>query len=199
MALQDGGRITWPCRWLRRLARSISRRPALKADFFLSFTVTPIFTFTNVTNGTKLRTRSISDRPGVRSDGRRNWGEPQHRLTPPMGIPIVPLACGSAVHNRRQAAVWRHTGGLGRDQSTGYGCGQNNELHGEGSIGQQLHGTKPPNDCAQNSPPPPPPQPSPTPIPIGNVGAARAKMQPTTGAATISIDRTQALCVTTVQ
>ena len=44
--------------------------------------------------------------------------------------------------------------GCGGTHSTGYGCGQNNELHGEGSIGQQLHGTKPPNDCAQNPPPP---------------------------------------------
>jgi hypothetical protein len=84
--------------------------------------------------------------------------------------------------------------GCGGTKSTGYGCGQNNELHGEGSIGQQLHGTKPPNDCAKN--PPPPPQPSPTPIPIGNVGAARAKQQPTAGAA-IAIDRTQALGVAT--
>src|SRR5262249_39349342 len=83
-------------------------------------------------------------------------------------IPIVP----SGVQVGGYTTVGRpRSGGIqigcGGTHSTGYGCGQNNELHGPGSAGQAIHGTKPPGDCAQA---PPAPQPSPTPIPPGGGG-----------------------------
>ncbi|HZI57736.1 MAG TPA: hypothetical protein VFF39_13225, partial [Verrucomicrobiae bacterium] len=89
--------------------------------------------------------------------------------------------------------------GCGGTKSSGYGCGQNNELHGQGSIGQAIHGTKPPTDCAR-TPPPPPPAPSPTPIP-GPSGCA-STIGGGTGCtanrpAAVLIDKTQALCAAT--
>jgi hypothetical protein len=128
--------------------------------------------------------------------GAGNWVQTSSTGFDPQsqGIPIVPS--GVQIGGYTTVGRPRFGGiqvGCGGTKSTGYGCGQNNELHGEGSIGQQIHGTKPPNDCAQN---PPPPQPSPTPVPIGSVSAARVKKQPTTNAA-FAIDSAQALCVAT--
>jgi hypothetical protein len=167
-----------------------------------SFTVTPIFTFTNVNNPSEgAHTVNCAD-SGVSCsfpiNGSGNWVQTSSTGFDPQsqGIPIVPS--GVQIGGYTTVGHPRFGGiqvGCGGTHSSGYGCGQNNELHGAGSIGQAIHGTKPPNDCATN--PPPPPQPSPTPVPIGNVdNAARAKKQPTAGAA-IAIDRAQALCVAT--
>jgi hypothetical protein len=164
-----------------------------------SFTVTPIFTFTNVNNPNEgAHTINCAD-SGVSCSfpitGSGNWVQTSSTGFDPQsqGIPIVPS--GVQIGGYTTVGHPRFGGiqvGCGGTRSSGYGCGQNNELHGAGSIGQAIHGTKPPNDCATN----PQPAPSPTPVPIGNVGAARVKKQPTTGAA-IAIDRAQALCVAT--
>ncbi len=166
-----------------------------------SFTVTPILTFTNVNNPNEgAHTINCADAGAACSfpiNGSGNWVQTSSTGFDPQsqGIPIVPS--GVQIGGYTTVGHPRFGGvqvGCGGTHSSGYGCGQNNELHGAGSIGQAIHGTKPPNDCAQN---PPPPQPSPTPIPIGKVdNAARARQQPTTGAA-IAIDRAQALCVAT--
>ncbi len=146
--------------------------------FSSSFTVTPIFTFTNVNNPNEApHTINCSDSGSACSfpmGGSGNWVQTSSTGFDPqsMGIPIVPSSVQiggyTTVGKPRFGGVQVGCGGT---KSAGYGCGQNNELHGEGSIGQQLHGTKPPNDCAQQ-PPPPPPAPSPTPIPTGGGGCA---------------------------
>jgi len=138
-----------------------------------TFTVTPIFTITNVNNPNEpVHTINCATDPGVTCSfpmtGSGNWVltsstgfDPQSQ-----GIPIVPS--GVQVGGYTTIGRGRSGGvqvGCGGTKSTGYGCGQNNELHGAGSIGQAIHGTKPPNDCAQAPPPPPPPAPSPTPVP----------------------------------
>lgn len=184
--------------------------------FSSSFTVTPIFTFTNVNNPNEApHTINCADSGSACSfpmGGSGNWVQTSSTGFDPqsMGIPVVPS--GVQIGGYTTVGKPRFGGvqvGCGGTRSTGYGCGQNNELHGEGSIGQQLHGTKPPNDCAQN-PPPPPPQPSPTPIPsgcavIGGGGtgctatATPKAIQPTTGrnGAATQI-QTQTLCAVTM-
>jgi len=142
-----------------------------------SFTVTPIFTFTNVNNPNEAaHTVDCSD-PAIACsfpiNGSGNWVQTSSTGFDPQsqGIPIVPS--GVQVGGYTTVGHARSGGiqvGCGGTKSTGYGCGQNNELHGEGSIGQAIHGTKPPNDCAKN--PPPPPAPSPTPISTGGGGCA---------------------------
>jgi hypothetical protein len=116
------------------------------------------------------------------------------------GIPIVPS--GVQIGGYTTVGRGRFGGiqvGCGGTKSSGYGCGQNNELHGEGSAGQAIHGTKPPNDCA--APPPPPPSPSPTPIPSSGgcfsttPGTGCTMKTGTTGRATIQPQ--QSLCATT--
>jgi hypothetical protein len=166
--------------------------------FSSTFTVTPILTFTNVNPPNDAHRVDCSDPSAACSfpmGGAGNWVQTSSTGFDPQsqGIPIVPS--GVQIGSYTTVGRPRFGGiqvGCGGTKSTGYGCGQNNELHGEGSIGQQIHGTKPPNDCAQN----PQPAPSPTPVPIGSIGAARVKKQPATGAA-FAIDSAQALCVST--
>ena len=145
-----------------------------------SFVVTPIFTLTNVNNpGEPAHTINCLSDPGVTCsfpiNGSGNWVQTSTTGFDPQsqGIPIVPS--GVQVGGYTTVGHARSGGiqvGCGGTKSGGYGCGQNNELHGEGSIGQAIHGTKPPNDCAQNPPPPPPP--SPTPVPVsGGCNATR--------------------------
>lgn len=169
--------------------------------FSSSFTVTPILTFTNVNPPNDIHTVDCSDPNNACSfpmGGAGNWVQTSSTGFDPQsqGIPIVPS--GVQVGGYTTVGRPRFGGiqvGCGGTKSSGYGCGQNNELHGEGSIGQQIHGTKPPNDCATN----PQPAPSPTPVPIGTVGstgAARVKQQSTTNTS-FTVDRAQALCVAT--
>jgi hypothetical protein len=140
--------------------------------FSSTFTVTPILTFTNVNNPNEApHTVNCSNPSSACSfpmGGAGNWVQSSSTGFDPQaqGIPIVPS--GVQIGGYTTVGRPRFGGiqvGCGGTKSAGYGCGQNNELHGEGSIGQQLHGTKPANDCASN-PPPPPPQPSPTPVPV---------------------------------
>jgi hypothetical protein len=138
-----------------------------------NFDVTPVFTLTNVNDPTEsVHTINCSTDPGVSCsfpiNGSGNWVKTSTTGFDPQsqGIPIVPS--GVQVGGYTTTGKARSGGiqvGCGGTKSTGYGCGQNNELHGEGSAGQAIHGTKPPNDCANNPPPPPPPSPSPTPVP----------------------------------
>jgi hypothetical protein len=173
-----------------------------------SFTVTPILTFTNVNNPGDVRTVDCSSSGNACSfpiNGSGNWVQTSTTGFDPQsqGIPIVP----SGVQVGGYTTVGRpRAGGIqvgcGGTKSTGYGCGQNNELHGEGSAGQAIHGTKPPNDCGA-PPPPPPPAPSPTPIPTGGGGGCAvtgtggggctAKVAPT-GNIVVGIPKVQALC-----
>jgi len=138
--------------------------------FSSSFTVTPILTFTNVNNPNEAphTVHCASSACSFPMGGAGNWVQTSSTGFDPQaqGIPIVPS--GVQIGGYTTVGRPRFGGiqvGCGGTKSSGYGCGQNNELHGEGSIGQQIHGTKPPNDCA--APPPPPPAPSPTPIPVG--------------------------------
>jgi hypothetical protein len=178
-----------------------------------SFTVTPIFTFTNVNNPNEAaHTFNCGDTGNTCSfpiGGSGNWVKTSSTGFDPQsqGIPIVPS--GVQVGGYTTVGHPRSGGiqvGCGGTKSTGYGCGQNNELHGEGSIGQAIHGTKPPNDCATNPPPPPP---SPTPIPtaggcattIGGTGCTittGSAPRPTSSAAATTTPQTQALCATAV-
>ncbi|HEY6971336.1 MAG TPA: hypothetical protein VJA94_19150 [Candidatus Angelobacter sp.] len=122
--------------------------------FSSSFTVTPILTFTNVNNSSDVRTVDCSNSANACSfpmNGSGNWVQTSSTGFDPqsMGIPTVPS--GVQVGSYTTVGRPRYGGiqvGCGGTKSTGYGCGQNNELHGTGSIGQQIHGTKPPNDCA---------------------------------------------------
>jgi hypothetical protein len=142
-----------------------------------TFTVTPIFTLTN--NGNPAEPAHIincaTDPAFTCSfpiNGSGNWVltsstgfDPQSQ-----GIPVVPpgIHIGGGYITVGHGRSGGMQVGCGGTRSAGYGCGQNNELHGAGSIGQAIHGAKPPNDCARN--PAPPPAPSPTPIsgtPIG--------------------------------
>lgn len=184
--------------------------------FSSSFTVTPILTFTNVNNPNEApHTVDCSDPNSACSfpiNGSGNWVKTSSTGFDPQsqGIPIVPS--GVQVGGYTTVGHPRYGGiqvGCGGTKSTGYGCGQNNELHGEGSAGQAIHGTKPPKDCAGNNPPPPPPQPSPTPIPtaggcastIGGTGctatAGAAVQKSSTGRATLIQNQTTAICVAT--
>src|SRR5215472_8598154 len=128
--------------------------------FSSSFTVTPILTFTNVNNSSDVKSINCGDSTAACSfpmKGSGNWVQTSSTGfdSQSMGIPTVPsgvqIGSYSTVGRARYGGIQVGCGGT---KSTGYGCGQNNELHGENSIGQALHGTKPPNDCA--SPPPPP-------------------------------------------
>src|SRR5215470_6099973 len=129
--------------------------------FSSSFTVTPILTFTNVKNSSDVKSINCSDSSAACSfpmQGSGNWVQTSSTGFDPqsMGIPTVPS--GVQIGNYSTVGRPRYGGiqvGCGGTKASGYGCGQNNELHGANSIGQAIHGTKPPNDCA--SPPPPPP------------------------------------------
>ena len=129
--------------------------------FSSSFTVTPILTFTNVKNSSDVKSINCSDSSAACSfpmNGSGNWVQTSSTGFDPqsMGIPTVPS--GVQIGNYSTVGRPRYGGiqvGCGGTKASGYGCGQNNELHGANSIGQAIHGTKPPNDCA--SPPPPPP------------------------------------------
>ncbi|HEY7403900.1 MAG TPA: hypothetical protein VIB39_10285 [Candidatus Angelobacter sp.] len=173
-----------------------------------SFTVTPILTFTNVNNPNDVHSVDCSSPSNACSfpiNGSGNWVQTSSTGFDPQsqGIPIVPS--GVQVGGYSTVGRPRFGGiqvGCGGTHSTGYGCGQNNELHGEGSAGQAIHGTKPPNDCA--APPPPPPQPSPTPVPGGGGclvtggggGGCTAKLAGPVGNATIGLPKAQPLCAT---
>ena len=179
--------------------------------FSSTFTVTPILTFTNINNPNEAphTVNCLTSACSFPMGGAGNWVQTSSTGFDPQtqGIPIVPS--GVQIGGYTTVGRPRFGGiqvGCGGTKSSGYGCGQNNELHGAGSIGQQIHGTKPPNDCA--APPPPPPAPSPTPIPVsggcsttfgGGTGctstATPRAMQPT-GAKTGAITQvqTQALC-----
>jgi len=173
-------------------------------------------TFTNVNNPNEaphtVNCSSPSSACSFPMGGSGNWVQSSSTGFDPQaqGIPIVPS--GVQIGGYTTVGRPRFGGiqvGCGGTKSTGYGCGQNNELHGEGSIGQQIHGTKPANDCAQN-PPPPPPQPSPTPIPsgcavIGGGGtgctatASPKTIQPTAGRNGAATQlQTQTLCAVAV-
>jgi hypothetical protein len=172
-----------------------------------SFTVTPIFTLTNVNNpGEPVHTINCLSDPGVTCSfpmsGSGNWVQTASTGFDPQtqGIPIVPT--GVQIGGYTTAGRTRFGGiqvGCGGTKASGYGCGQNNELHGAGSIGQAIHGTKPPMDCAQN--PAPPPQPSPTPIPGPPSGGCAATL-PGGGGCVVQhalIIQQQALCTATAQ
>src|SRR5215469_11833078 len=121
--------------------------------FSSSFTVTPILTFTNVNNSADVRSIDCSGSAACSfpMNASGNWVQTSSTGFDPlsMGIPTVPS--GVQVGGYSTVGRPRFGGiqvGCGGTHSTGYGCGQNNELHGTGSPGQQIHGTKPPNDCA---------------------------------------------------
>jgi hypothetical protein len=173
-----------------------------------TFTVTPIFTLTNVNNPSEPAhvINCLSD-PGVSCsfpiNGSGNWVQISTTGFDPQsqGIPIVPA--GVQIGSYTTVGKGRSGGiqvGCGGTKSTGYGCGQNNELHGAGSLGQAIHGTKPPTDCAA---PPPPPAPSPTPVPTGGGCATTfgggTGCTATRGGNTASavVVQTQALCAAT--
>ena|ERR1700704_1276138 len=162
-----------------------------------SFTVTPILTLTNVNNpGEPAHSLNCSD-PNLACSfpmgGNGNWVLSSSTGFDPQaqGIPVVPS--GVQVGGYTTVGRTRFGGiqvGCGGTKSSGYGCGQNNELHGAGSIGQAIHGTKPPTDCAAPAPPPPPPG-----------GGGCASTTPGTGctmqkapSATLVVQQTQALC-----
>src|SRR5262249_25424158 len=111
-----------------------------------SFTVTPIFTFTNVNDpGEAAHTIDCSGSCSFPINGSGNWVRTSSTGFDPQsqGIPVVPS--GVQVGGYTTVGHPRAGGiqvGCGGTQSTGYGCGQNNELHGEGSAGQAIHGTK---------------------------------------------------------
>ena len=148
-----------------------------------TFTVTPIFTLTNNANPAEpAHVINCATDPNFTCsfpiNGSGSWVltsttgfDPQSQ-----GIPIVP----SGVHIGGYTTVGHaRSGGMqvgcGGTKSAGYGCGQNNELHGQGSLGQAIHGTKPPNDCAA---PPPSPAPSPTPVPGPPTGGSCSATMP---------------------
>ncbi|HZU29677.1 MAG TPA: hypothetical protein VFB79_01090 [Candidatus Angelobacter sp.] len=143
-----------------------------------SFTVTPVFTLTNVSNPADTHTINCASDPNFTCsfpmNGSGNWVLTSSTGFDPqsMGIPTVPagvvIGGYTTVGKKRSGGIQVGCGGT---KAGGYGCGQNDELHGQGSAGQAIHGTKPPNDCAQN-PLPPPPQPSPTPVSGGGGGCA---------------------------
>jgi hypothetical protein len=169
-----------------------------------SFTVTPIFTITNVNNPAEpVHTINCLSDPGVTCSfpmsGSGSWVQTSSTGFDPQaqGIPIVPsgvqIGGYSTVGRTRFGGVQVGCGGT---KSAGYGCGQNNELHGAGSIGQAIHGTKPPTDCAQN--PPPAPQPSPTPIPGPPSGGCAASLPGGGGCVTQhALIQQQTLCTAT--
>ena len=143
--------------------------------FSSSFTVTPILTFTNVNPPNDVHTVDCSDASNACSfpiSGSGNWVKTSSTGFDPQaqGIPAVPS--GVQVGGYTTVGRPRFGGiqvGCGGTQSTGYGCGQNNELHGEGSAGQAIHGTKPPNDCAAKA------------LPAATVQAAAAKRSAASG------------------
>jgi hypothetical protein len=174
--------------------------------FNSSFTVTPILTFTNVNNSSDVHTVDCSQTSNACSfalGGSGNWVKTSSTGFDPqsMGIPVVPsgvqVGAYTTVGRPRYGGVQVGCGGT---KSSGYGCGQNNELHGEGSVGQAIHGTKPPNDCAGSGPAP---APSPTPVPTSGGcatttpgGGCTASSPRTTTHATATA--TTSLCATTV-
>jgi len=166
--------------------------------FSSSFTVTPILTLSNVSNPNDVHSLDCSDPNNACSfpiNGSGNWVQTSTTGFNPQsqGIPMVP----SGVQIGRYTTVGHASSGgiqvgCGGTKSTGYGCGQNNELHGEGSAGQAIHGTKPPNDCAQKLPPAQPaPSPVPAPVPI-------AEATKTAAAARTEVQQKVALCTATV-
>jgi hypothetical protein len=163
--------------------------------FSSSFTVTPILTFTNVNNSSDVHTVNCGDPSAACSfpiSGSGNWVQTSSTGFDPQsqGIPIVPS--GVQIGGYTTVGRPRYGGiqvGCGGTKSTGYGCGQNNELHGEGSVGQAIHGTKPPNDCASSSPSP---SPSPTPK------SSPTRVSSATKQSALVQDQAVALCATTV-
>lgn len=142
--------------------------------FSSSFTVTPILTFTNVSNSSDVHSVDCGGSAGCSfpMNGSGNWVQTSTTGFDPqsMGIPVVPAGVQvggyTTVGKKRSGGIQVGCGGT---KSAGYGCGQNNELHGQNSLGQAIHGTKPPNDCAQPSPTP---SPSPSTSPTGGGGCA---------------------------
>jgi hypothetical protein len=168
-----------------------------------TFTVTPVFTLTNVNNPAEpAHVINCATDPGVTCsfpiNGSGNWVLTSNTGFNPQsqGIPIVPsgVAIGGYTTVGHPTSGGMQVG-CGGTKSSGYGCGQNNELHGQGSIGQAIHGTKPPTDCAKNPPPPPPPSPTPIPGPGGCASTIGGGIGCTANRpAAAIIDRTQALC-----
>ncbi|HEY6352207.1 MAG TPA: hypothetical protein VI636_22650 [Candidatus Angelobacter sp.] len=165
--------------------------------FSSSFTVTPILTFTNVNNSSDVHSVDCASAAcSFPMKGSGNWVQTSSTGFDPQsqGIPTVPS--GVKVGGYTTVGRPRFGGiqvGCGGTKSSGYGCGQNNELHGEGSIGQAIHGTKPANDCAAPPPPPPP----------GGGGCASTTPGVTTCAASTTLGgagatpQPKALCATT--
>ena len=161
--------------------------------FSSSFTVTPILTVTNVHNSSDVRTVDCSNPSNACSfpmNGSGNWVQTSSTGFDPMsmGIPTVPS--GVQVGGYSTVGRPRYGGiqvGCGGTKSTGYGCGQNNELHGTGSPGQQIHGTKPPNDCASGG--------GGTPIPsLETASAKKGSASPGVKKASIQPVRAIAIC-----
>jgi hypothetical protein len=167
-----------------------------------NFVVTPIFTLTNVNNpGEPAHTINCATDPGVSCsfpiNGSGNWVQTSSSGFDPQSQGI-PTPSGVQVGSYTTVGRARFGGiqvGCGGTHSSGYGCGQNNELHGEGSIGQAIHGTKPANDCAAN--PSPQPSPSPTPGPTPSKGGFAATKPGTTGRASTQL-QTDSLCAIAV-
>ena len=161
--------------------------------FSSSFTVTPILTFTNVNNPSDVKSINCGDASAACSfpmQGSGNWVQTSSTGFDPqsMGIPTVPsgvqIGAYTTVGRARFGGIQVGCGGT---KSTGYGCGQNNELHGENSIGQAIHGTKPPNDCASSPPPP-----------SGGGGcSATSRIACTASASNAAIAQPIAICATT--
>ena len=165
--------------------------------FSSSFTVTPILTFTNVNNSSDVRTVDCSNSSNACSfpmSGSGNWVQTSSTGFDPMsmGIPTVPS--GVQVGGYSTVGRPRYGGiqvGCGGTKSTGYGCGQNNELHGTGSPGQQIHGTKPPNDCASGG--------GGTPIPSLETASAKKPGASAAGVKKTSIQPVRAIAICSTQ
>ncbi len=159
--------------------------------FNSSFTVTPIFTFTNVNNpGEAAHTLNCADPTQACSfpmGGSGNWVKTSSTGFDPLSVGIPTVPSGVVIGSYTTVGRPRFGGaqvGCGGTKASGYGCGFNQELHGNGSIGQALHGTKPPNDCASPAPSPTP-VPSPTPIPGGGGGGCASTTGTISCAATV--------------
>jgi hypothetical protein len=166
--------------------------------FNSSFTVTPIFTFTNVNNPNEAaHTLNCADPAQACSfpiNGSGNWVKTSSTGFDPQSVGIPTVPAGVAVGGYTTVGRSRFGGiqvGCGGTKSAGYGCGFNQEMHGQGSIGQALHGTKPPTDCALPAPSPTPvPQPSPTPVPPPSGGGCASTTGTISCAATVPGART---------
>ena len=167
-----------------------------------NFDVNPIFTFTNTSPGSQPVIVNCTD-PNYSCSfpmtGGGNWLFTSQSGFDPMsqGIPTVPS--GVQIGSYTTVGRPRYNGiqvGCGGVRSTGYHCNnqdQQDELHG--ILGQANgHDVKPPNDCAQSSPPP-----SPSPTPVLKINGASMTRQQNTSSLTLTQDSATAICATAVQ